>query len=105
MGKKAELRRKRQRRNTTIGILTGFGLFFLLAAVLVLMLNANKSNLETISVVPMKVDYPAPALTLQNIKGNTKSLADFKRQGGAGEQLGNLVPTLQSRDAHTRRVL
>ena len=80
MGMKAELRLKRlkQKRNTTIIVLTGIGLFFILIAALALIFNNNKGSLENISLVPMKVNYPAPELALQNIKGNTESLADFK---------------------------
>ena len=79
-GMKAELRLKRQKqkRITTIIILTGLGLLFLMIAALTFIINANKGSLENISVVPMKVNYPAPELTLQNIKGNTEALADFK---------------------------
>ena len=79
MGLKAELllKRQKQKRNTWIIVLGGLGLVFLLVAVLTLILNANKNALQDISIVPMKVNYPVPELTLENIKGETESLADF----------------------------
>ena len=80
MSMKSELllNRQKQKRNATIVVLGGFGLFFLLVAVLTLIYNANKNALQDISIVPMKVNYPAPELALGNIKGKTEALADFK---------------------------
>jgi DsbE subfamily thiol:disulfide oxidoreductase len=82
MGMQTELRLKRQKkkRNTTFIILTAFGLFFLLAAGLMAIFNSNKASLQDISITPARVNYPAPELTLENIKGNMESLANFKGQ-------------------------
>jgi DsbE subfamily thiol:disulfide oxidoreductase len=80
MGMKAELRldRQRKQRNTTFIIFAVFGLFFLLAAGLMFIFNANKASLQYISITPARVNYPAPELTLKNVKGNMESLANFK---------------------------
>ena len=82
MGKSAELRLKRQKQNTTILVLTGLGLVFLGVVVLMAILSVGKggtaARLENMSTVPIKVNYPAPDLSLENIKGNTESLSDYQ---------------------------
>ena len=80
MGMKTELRLERQKkqRNTTFIMFAVFGLFFLLAAGLMFIFNANKASLQDISITPARVNYPAPELTLENVKGNMESLANFK---------------------------
>jgi peroxiredoxin len=82
MGKCAELRLKRQKQNTTILVLTGLGLVFLGVVALMAILSVGKggtaARLENMSTIPIKVNYPAPELSLENIKGNTESLSDYQ---------------------------
>lgn len=77
-------RKKRQQQNilsTALGaglLVIGIALFFLL--------TQNKANpsAQTLptdrSVTPMEVNFPAPELTLDNLQGETQSLADFQGQ-------------------------
>ena len=75
--------RKRQRDNTStivIGIvliLVGIALFLLWSGFH--SLSNFTSASDEISAIPMAVHYPAPELELQNINGNTESLADFRK--------------------------
>ena len=39
---------------------------------------------EDLSALPIEVDYPAPELTLTDIDGVERSLAEYRGQGGAG---------------------
>jgi len=80
MGKRTELRLKRekQKRNTTLGLLTGLGLILLGVVVLMALPRGNATNSESISTVPAQVNYPAPELALENVAGNTESLDDFR---------------------------
>jgi cytochrome c biogenesis protein CcmG, thiol:disulfide interchange protein DsbE len=58
-----------------------FGIGFLLIGLAVLLLASPKSGSQAAgqsSVVPLKVNFPAPELSLQNINGKTESLSDFK---------------------------
>jgi thiol-disulfide isomerase/thioredoxin len=83
MGKRSELRLKReqQKRNTTIAIVIGLGLI-LLSAVVLLMLprsdTGNSTEANNLSTIPAEVNYPAPELSLENIEGKTESLTDFR---------------------------
>jgi thiol-disulfide isomerase/thioredoxin len=82
MEKKTEIRLKRQKQKNTIFALTGLGLAFLGVTVLIIILSAGKGDiaarLENMSTIPVEVNYPAPELSLENINGNTESLADFQ---------------------------
>jgi peroxiredoxin len=82
MGKSAELRLIRQKQKITIFVLTGLGLVFLAVGILMVILSAGKggmaASLESMSTVPVEVNYPAPDLSLENINGNMESLADFQ---------------------------
>ncbi len=84
MGKSADLRlqRQKQKQNITIFVFSGLGLVFLAVVYLMVTLGADKGNiassLESMSTVPVEVNYPAPELSLENIKGNTESLSDFQ---------------------------
>jgi thiol-disulfide isomerase/thioredoxin len=83
MGNRAELRRRRKQQNryTTLGVLAGLG-FILLAMAALLMLPKSNMNgagsAQNLFAIPAKVNYPAPELSLENIKGNFESLADFQ---------------------------
>jgi hypothetical protein len=82
MGKRNEFHRQlaQQKRNTTIAMVVGIGLI-LLAVVLFMVLAAsstdNTASTDTRSI-PAEVSYPAPELALENIKGHTESLIDFR---------------------------
>ncbi len=58
-------------------IILGIGLLLIAAAAYYLLpdISASSSNLDAI---PVKVDYPAPELTLTNLQGNPVSLADYR---------------------------
>ena len=81
MGNRAEFRQKRaqQKRNTTIAIVVGLGL---IALAIVVFLNlpqvGNLASAQQVSTIPVEVNYQAPALTLENTRGKTESLADFQ---------------------------
>ena len=83
MGKRTDfhLKREQQKRNTIIAVLVGLGLILL--AVVTLMLVPRSSaggaaGADNLSTLPAEVNCPAPELALENIKGNTESLADFR---------------------------
>jgi peroxiredoxin len=70
-------RRKRQRSFPWVP----FGVGFLLIGLAVVLLASPKSGSQAAgqsSVVPIKVNFSAPALSLQNINGKTESLSDFR---------------------------
>ena len=83
MGKRTELHRQlaQQKRNTTIAIVVGIGLI-LLTVILFMTLPASSidktASADAQSSIPVEVDYPAPELALENIKGHTESLTDFR---------------------------
>lgn len=85
MGKRTEyrLKREQQKRNTTI--IVGGGLVLILLAVVALMILPRPSagitaGTDTLSTIPAEVNYSSPKLMLENIKGNTESLADFREK-------------------------
>jgi peroxiredoxin len=58
-----------------------FGIGFLLIGLAVLLLASPKSGSQAAgqsSVIPIKVEFSAPELSLQNINGETESLSDFR---------------------------
>jgi peroxiredoxin len=85
MGKRSEFRLKKeqQKRNTAIAVVAGLGLMFV-AVISVMLLSSSKpgstAGVESLSVTPAEVNYPAPELALENIQGQTESLADFRGQ-------------------------
>lgn len=83
MGKRAEfrLRIERQRRNTIITVTAGLGLILLSVVVLIGLTSSSVDpsvGSGSQSTIPVAVNYPAPELTLENIKGGTESLTDFR---------------------------
>ena len=84
MGKRIELRLKleQQRRNTRIAVVTGLGLIFLAVIFWMIFPRSDAGSTvgaDSLSTIPVaEVNYPAPELTLENINGNTESLADFR---------------------------
>ena len=67
-----------QNRNKALPlIILGIGLLLIAAAAYFLLpdISASSSNLDAI---PVKVDYPAPELTLTNLEGDPASLADYR---------------------------
>ena len=83
MGKRTELRLKHEQesRNTTMMMAVGLGLI-LLAVVAFMVLPGSRAgspaSTDNLSIIPAEVSYPAPDLALENIKGTTESLADFR---------------------------
>ena len=73
---KKKYRRKPQNQFPVVPI--AVGLFLIGFALLVLTPAKAESNADTSnSVVPMKVSYAAPELSLQNIAGETEALTDY----------------------------
>ncbi len=80
--KKHKQRKKHQQRTNTSAII-GAGLV-LFGIVLFLVLSnkegtsSTSPSTEGLSVVPVEVNFPAPQLALENLEGETQSLADFQ---------------------------
>jgi peroxiredoxin len=80
MAKSQKKYRRRQRKTFPI-VTVAIGLFLIGFAVLAMTspkveVNAEAQN----SVVPVEVNYAAPELTLENLNGDTESLADYLGQ-------------------------
>jgi len=81
MGKRAEIRNKRQKekRNNIFVVVAIVGAFLIFLAWT--SLSANKTTTHTTvegSVVPVEVNYPAPELTLGTVNGQNDSLANYR---------------------------
>jgi cytochrome c biogenesis protein CcmG, thiol:disulfide interchange protein DsbE len=78
---KSNKRYRRKRQQSFPWMLIGLGLFLIVVAVLILATpQSGETAAEQSSVVPMKVNFSAPELSLQNINGQTESLADYRGQ-------------------------
>ncbi|MBI3170783.1 MAG: TlpA family protein disulfide reductase [Chloroflexi bacterium] len=81
--KKHQKYRKQKRNDTALSAVFG-GVLILVGAVLFAILRnpnvASASDALLNSVVPMGVEFPAPDLVLENVKGGTQSLEDFRGQ-------------------------
>jgi peroxiredoxin len=76
---KKKYQRKRRPQNPLVPI--GIGILLIVIAVLFMAAPKSAGNAESLSaVVPATVNYAAPELSLQNIDGETKSLADYRDQ-------------------------
>jgi cytochrome c biogenesis protein CcmG/thiol:disulfide interchange protein DsbE len=74
---KKKYRRQRKQPNPMVSI--GIGLFLIVIAVLFMAVPKSQSKADApSSVVPIAVNFAAPELALQNISGETKSLADYR---------------------------
>ncbi len=74
---KKKYRRKPRRSFPTLAVV--IGLVLVGFAILAMALPRTTANLEgRNSIVPAKVNYAAPELSLQNIHGETRSLADYR---------------------------
>ncbi len=58
-------------------VFLGIGLLLIAAAVYFLMQN-NAAPSSDLAAIPVRVDYPAPELSLTNLDGSPASLADFR---------------------------
>ena len=56
------------------------GLTLIAASITLLVRQRNDSAQTELSAVPVKVNYPAPELTLSDLAGNSTSLADYRGQ-------------------------
>ena len=81
--KKNQKYRKQKKNNALTTAILG-GVFVLIGFVLLAALqkhgDASASNEISNSVVPVKVDFPAPGLALENVSGAAESLEDFRGQ-------------------------
>lgn len=78
MTKSKKKYRRRQTKTFPVA-LVAIGLFLIGFAVLIMASPKAEGNTESFgSVVPMEVNYAAPELSLQNIKGETESLVDYR---------------------------
>jgi peroxiredoxin len=74
---KQKHRRKRQKQSPIITI--GIGIFLVALAILLMASPRSQSKSVSLSsVVPVLVNYAAPELSLENINGETESLADYR---------------------------
>ncbi len=72
------LKNSSQSRNRALPVIfLGIGLLLIAAAVYFL-LQYNAAPSSDLSAIPVKVDYPAPELTLTNLEGSPVSLADYR---------------------------
>lgn len=58
-------------------IILGIGMFILAAAAYFLLQN-NAGTASDLGAVPVKMDYPAPELSLNDLDGNPASLSDYR---------------------------
>lgn len=78
---KSKKKYRRQQRKTFPIMPVAIGLFLVGFAILAVASPKAEGNAESLnSVVPMEVNYAAPELSLQNLKGETESLADYLDQ-------------------------
>ncbi|MEY2816913.1 MAG: hypothetical protein RL275_376, partial [Chloroflexota bacterium] len=79
--KKNQKYRKQKKNNALTTAILG-GVFVLVGFALLAALqkpgDASASNEISNSVVPVKVDFPAPGLALENVSGAAESLKDFR---------------------------
>ncbi len=74
---KKKYQRKRRPQNPLVPI--GIGIFLIVIAILFLAAPKSESKAASLSsVVPVAVNFAAPELALENIQGETKSLADYR---------------------------
>lgn len=70
---------RRQRRKTFPVLPVAIGMLLIGFAILALASPSREDSAESLnSVVPLKVNYAAPELSLQNINGETETLADYR---------------------------
>lgn len=83
MAKKNSRHRKNNNNNIRLMFIVGAGLI-LVGIAAILLLPGNKSSTtapqaNTLSTIPVAVNYPAPDLSLQNaVSGKTESLTDYR---------------------------
>jgi peroxiredoxin len=70
-------RRKQQKQFPVLPMAIG-GLLIVFAILAMASPKAEENTASLNSVVPMEVNYAAPELSLQNIQGETESLADYR---------------------------
>ncbi|MFM8369136.1 MAG: TlpA family protein disulfide reductase [Chloroflexota bacterium] len=82
MKKNQKYRKQKKNNALTTAILGGVFVLvgFALLAALQKPANASASNEISNSVVPVKVNFPAPGLALENVSGAAESLEDFRGQ-------------------------
>ncbi len=74
------LRDSRPGRNRALPVIfLGVGLLLIAAAAyFILQSNSNSAPASDLSAVPVKMDYPAPELSLTDLHGSSTSLADYR---------------------------
>ncbi len=69
---------KKKRRDQPI-LSLGVGLILVIVALLLGLHDTGSASLpQDLSTIPVEVNYPAPALELENVNGGVESLADFR---------------------------
>ena len=76
---KKKYRRKQQKQFPVLPVVLG-GLLIVFAILATATPKTENSTTTQKSVVPQKVDYTAPELSLQNLNGEAESLADYQGQ-------------------------
>ena len=76
---KKKNRRKQQKQFPVIPVVLG-GLLVVFAILATATPKSGNSTTSQNSVVPQKVDYTAPELSLQNLNGESESLTDYRGQ-------------------------
>jgi len=72
--------RKNKRRDQPI-LSLGIGLILVVGALYLGLYDTESASLpQDLSTIPVEVNYPAPALELENVNGGVESLADFRDQ-------------------------
>jgi len=77
ISKRAELRRRNQKKTPIWPFLAGIGLL-IVALMLMPSDKGAPAATEGLSSVPAEVNYPAPELALDNLNGGTEALADYR---------------------------
>jgi thiol-disulfide isomerase/thioredoxin len=81
MGKRTELRLKREQQKRTSIIAVVVGVVILVMGMFALSSTPSSSENtsgQSLSTIPVEVNYPAPELSLQNIDGASESLTNYR---------------------------
>lgn len=81
---KKDRKHRKYKKNNSL-VLTVFGFLLLLSGFIMIILlqesdEASVSAAPSRSVIPLAVEFPAPELTLENVRGGTEALEDYRGQ-------------------------
>ena len=91
------------RKKTLPFLLFGLGLTLIAASAYFILQDVSSPT--DFSTVPVKVNFDSPELTLTDIQGASHSLAGLSWSGRPGQPVGNVVPSLQRRNANSTSIL